>query len=374
MDKSIFDRPENFTNRELSWLEFNQRILGEARDRKNPLFERMKFLSITASNLDEFFMVRIASLKDMVNAGYKKKDIAGMTPQEQLGALNEKTHAFCEKQYTTYNRSLLPKLSEAGLEIVTFNSLSEKEEEFLEEYFHKNVYPVLTPMAIDSSRPFPLIQNKTLNIAALIKSRGEDKKEKKDYDIATVQVPSVLPRVIVLPQKDGGKRKCRVILLENVIEHYLDVLFLNHEIICSAPYRIMRNADLSIDEDDAEDLLKEIEKQAAKRDLEMPVLIQVNIAKEESKHGFEVEEIDEVFSNLKDYPHVKVRGLMMMAPHIESSETEKYFKMTQELLQRLQKEYPMYQLDQLSMGMSNDYHEALNHGSTMIRVGSALFK
>ena len=121
-------------------------------------------------------------------------------------------------------------------------------------------------------------------------------------------------------------------------------------------------------------LLKEIEKQAAKRDLEMPVLIQVNIAKEESKHGFEVEEIDEVFSNLKDYPHVKVRGLMMMAPHIESSETEKYFKMTQELLQRLQKEYPMYQLDQLSMGMSNDYHEALNHGSTMIRGGSALFK
>ena len=121
-------------------------------------------------------------------------------------------------------------------------------------------------------------------------------------------------------------------------------------------------------------LLKEIEKQAAKRDLEMPVLIQVNIAKEESKHGFEVEEIDEVFSNLKDYHHVKVRGLMMMAPHIESSETEKYIKMTQELLQRLQKEYPMYQLDQLSMGMSNDYHEALNHGSTMIRVGSALFK
>ena len=121
-------------------------------------------------------------------------------------------------------------------------------------------------------------------------------------------------------------------------------------------------------------LLKEIEKQAAKRDLEMPVLIQVNIAKEESKHGFEVEEIDEVFNCLKDYPHVKVRGIMMMAPHIESSETEKYFKMTQELLQRLQKDYPMYQLDQLSMGMSNDYHEALNHGSTMIRIGSALFK
>ena len=260
MNKSVFDQPDNFTNRELSWLEFNQRILGEARDRKNPLFERMKFLSITASNLDEFFMVRIASLKDMVNAGYQKKDIAGMTAQEQLRALNEKMQAFCEKQYTTYNRALLPKLSEEGLEIISFSELTEKEVDFLEEYFHKNIYPVLTPMAIDSSRPFPLIQNKTLNIATLIKSRNKDKKEKKEYDIATVQVPSVLPRVILLPQKDGPKRKCRVILLENVIEHYLDVLFLNHEIICSAPYRIMRNADLSIDEDDAEDLLKEIEK------------------------------------------------------------------------------------------------------------------
>lgn len=260
MNKNVFDQPDNFTNRELSWLEFNQRILGEARDRKNPLFERMKFLSITASNLDEFFMVRIASLKDMVNAGYQKKDIAGMTAQEQLRALNEKMQAFCEKQYTTYNRALLPKLSEEGLEIISFSELSEKEMDFLEAYFHKNIYPVLTPMAIDSSRPFPLIQNKTLNIAALIKSRNKDKKEKKEYDIATVQVPSVLPRVILLPQKDGPKRKCRVILLENVIEHYLDILFLNHEIICSAPYRIMRNADLSIDEDDAEDLLKEIEK------------------------------------------------------------------------------------------------------------------
>ena len=260
MNKSVFDQPDNFTNRELSWLEFNQRILGEARDRKNPLFERMKFLSITASNLDEFFMVRIASLKDMVNAGYQKKDIAGMTAQEQLRALNEKMQAFCEKQYTTYNRALLPKLSEEGLEIISFSELSEKEMDFLEEYFHKNIYPVLTPMAIDSSRPFPLIQNKTLNIAALIKSRNKDKKEKKEYVIATVQVPSVITRVILLPQKDGPKRKCRVILLENVIEHYLDVLFLNHEIICSAPYRIMRNADLSIDEDDAEDLLKEIEK------------------------------------------------------------------------------------------------------------------
>ena len=121
-------------------------------------------------------------------------------------------------------------------------------------------------------------------------------------------------------------------------------------------------------------LCEEIQKRAEKIDKVINCLVQVNISKEESKHGFEVEEIDEVFNSLKDYPHVKVRGLMMMAPHIESSETERYFKMTQELLQRLQKDYPMYQLDQLSMGMSNDYHEALKHGSTMIRIGSALFK
>ena len=260
-EKSIFDQPSNFRNRELSWVEFNQRILEEAKDKENPLFERMKFLSITASNLDEFFMVRIASLKDMVNAGYQKKDIAGMTPPEQLSALEKRTHLFIEKQYGTYNRSLLPKLGEAGLEILEYGAVTPEEEEYLEEYFHKNVYPVLTPMAIDSSRPFPLVQNKTLNIAALIESKG--KKEKKELDIATVQVPSVLPRIVRLPERREGK--IRVILLERLIEHFLDTLFLNHEIVSAASYRIMRNADLSIDEDDAEDLLKEIQKQLKKR-------------------------------------------------------------------------------------------------------------
>lgn len=120
-------------------------------------------------------------------------------------------------------------------------------------------------------------------------------------------------------------------------------------------------------------LLKEIEKQAAKRNIEMSVLIQVNIAREETKHGFMIEEIDEVFSSLKDYPHIKVRGLMMMAPNIDAKQTEKYFKETKELLDKLNNKYP-YQLDQLSMGMSNDYHEALRYGSTYIRIGSALFE
>lgn len=260
-EKVIFDQPSNFSNRELSWMEFNKRILGEAKDKQNPLFERMKFLSITASNLDEFFMVRIASLKDMVNAEYDKKDIAGMTAQEQLDALCKVTHEFMEKQYSVYSRSMLPKLREAGLWIVNYDELTEDEVEYLDQYFHKNVYPVLTPMAIDSSRPFPLIQNKTLNIAALIENKG--KKAKKEYDVATVQVPSVLPRIITLPK--NGEGMTRIVLLETLIEHFLPDLFLNHEIICSSSYRIMRNADLDIEEDEAEDLLKEIEKQLKKR-------------------------------------------------------------------------------------------------------------
>lgn len=271
-EKTSFDQPSNFRNRELSWMEFDQRILEEARDKENPLFERIKFLSITASNLDEFFMVRIASLKDMVNAGYQKKDIAGMTAQEQLDALNGRIHTFIEKQYSAYSRSLMPKLKEAGLEIIDYSMITSKEEEYLEEYFHKNIYPVLTPMAIDSSRPFPLIQNKTLNIAALLKHKDKEKekeKEKKEkekkitYDIATVQAPSVLPRVIILPRFETAS--LRVILLERVIEHFLDTLFLNYEVVSSGAYRIMRNADLPIDEDEAEDLLKEIEKQLKRR-------------------------------------------------------------------------------------------------------------
>ena len=162
--------PSNYVNRELSWLEFNYRVLSEARDKTIPLFERLKFLSITESNLDEFYMVRVASLKDMVHAKYTKPDIAGMTPSQQLEAIAEKTHQLVELQYSTYNRSLLPLLRQNGLRVITAHEdLTEEEGEFVDQYFQENVYPVLTPMAFDSSRPFPLIRNKTLIIAALLK-------------------------------------------------------------------------------------------------------------------------------------------------------------------------------------------------------------
>lgn len=252
-------KASNYVNRELSWLEFNYRILGEAKDKTIRPFERIKFLGITASNLDEFFMVRVASLMDMVHAGYTKPDIAGMTPAEQLERIIPKTKEFMNSQYVTYNRSLLPLLEKNGLHVITrHEDLTEAQGRYVDDFFDKDVYPVLTPMAVDASRPFPLIRNKTLNIGALIRKKGS-----KEVEIATVQVPSVLPRIVHVPGNQEGVQE--VILLEQVIEKNIARLFLNYEVISAHPYRIMRNADLTIDEDDAADLLKEIEKQIKQR-------------------------------------------------------------------------------------------------------------
>ncbi len=254
-------KPEYYENRELSWLKFNHRVLNEARDKSIPLLERLKFVSITSSNLDEFFMVRVASLKDMVHAGYKKKDIAGMTAQEQLDAINQDTRALVELQYSTYSRSLVPLLHSQGIEIVNAHEeLTPEQAAYVDHYFQENVYPVLTPMAVDASRPFPLIRNKSLNIAALLSKKDEKKAE---TEFATVQVPSVLPRIIQIPSTADGMQT--FLLLEQVIERNIHQLFLNYHVLCAYPYRIMRNADLSIDEDEAEDLLQEIQKQLKKR-------------------------------------------------------------------------------------------------------------
>ena len=237
-------KPEYYDNRELSWLKFDYRILSEARDKTNPLFERLKFLSITASNLDEFFMVRVASLKDMVHAGYEKEDIAGMTPKKQLLAINEDTHALVNLQYSTYNRSLVPLLKQQGVQMIAHHEgLNKKQAAFVDKYFEDNVYPVLTPMAVDSSRPFPLIRNKSLNLGALVKkkpdksekTKGEKGKEEKGKDdknreveFATVQVPSVLPRVVEIP--DDKERV--FIFLEEIIERNIEKLFLNYDVLC----------------------------------------------------------------------------------------------------------------------------------------------
>ncbi len=263
MTEKTFKSPDNFWNRELSWILFDKRVLSEALDKQIPLFERLKFLSITASNLDEFFMIRVASLKDMVNAGYSKTDIAGLTPKQQLKKLNVATHELVEMQYGAYNRSLLPLLKKNGLQVIMRKeNLTKEQGEYVDRYFEDNVYPVLTPMAVDSSRPFPLIRNKSLNIGALVKKKKESA-AKEEFEFATVQVPSVLPRIVPVPS-DKPEMKS-VILLEEIIERNINKLFLNYDIMSTCQFRIMRNADLTIDEDEAADLLKEIEKQIKKR-------------------------------------------------------------------------------------------------------------
>ena len=250
-----YTKPEYYKNRELSWLQFNERILLEAKDKTNRLFERLKFLSITASNLDEFFMVRVASLKDMVDAKFTKPDLAGMKPKEQLVEILKETHEFMGRQYSAFNRSLLPLLDKEGLTILTAHEqMNEVQCKFVDDYFDETIYPILTPMAVDSARPFPLIRNKSLNICVLLKGKDEE-------NYATVQVPAVVSRIVELPSDNGRT----VILLEQIIERNIDKLFSNHKVICAYPYRITRNADLSIDEDDAADLLEEIQKQLKKR-------------------------------------------------------------------------------------------------------------
>ncbi len=306
MEKTTeYGKPEYFENRELSWIKFDRRVLNEARDKTIPLLERLKFISITSSNLDEFFMVRVASLKDMLHAGVKKADIAGMDALKQLERVNEDTRELVNLQYSTYNRSLLPLMNQENIYIIdAYEKLTEEQAAFVDDYFENEVYPVLTPMAVDASRPFPLIRNKSLNIAAIIEYKGagglldhktqdaelsEDvqeelsdeaagsdsdkkkKKEKKDKkkkkgakpEFATVQVPSGMARLVPVPSENPDEKV--FILLEQVIEKNIDKLFLNYKVVCAYPYRIMRNADFSIDEDEAPDLLKEIQKQLKKR-------------------------------------------------------------------------------------------------------------
>ena len=251
--KIDFKNPSYYDNRELSWIKFDNRVLSEAKDKTIPLLERLKFVSITSSNLDEFFMVRVASLLDMVHANYKKRDIAGMTAGEQLAAINSATRELVNTQYNTYTRSLVPLMNKEGIYLVdAYEDLTKEQEKFVDRYFMESVYPVLTPMAVDASRPFPLIRNKTLNIAALLSS----KQAGDETVFATVQVPSVLPRLVQIPSEEGTKS---FILLEQIIERNIGILFSNYKVLCAHPYRIMRNADLTIDEDEASDLLKEIE-------------------------------------------------------------------------------------------------------------------
>ncbi|NLG92919.1 MAG: RNA degradosome polyphosphate kinase, partial [Clostridiales bacterium] len=185
-----------FINRELSWMDFNARVLEEAFKRGNPLMERIRFLSITASNLDEFFMVRVAGVKEQVNSDYRVEDTSGLTPKQLLPLLSEKIHAFTEKQYSCLHRSIVPAMKRKRITFLTPEEMDAKQKQYISDYFDKVLFPVLTPLAVDRSRPFPLLANKSLNIAVRLK--GEE-----DSYFAVVQVPSILSRFLEIPSENG---------------------------------------------------------------------------------------------------------------------------------------------------------------------------
>lgn len=273
-----------YFNRELSWLEFNNRILFESRDTKNPLLERLKFLSITASNMDEFYIVRVASLRDLLSVKYDELDISGRTVKQQLSEIDEKARAQMALMYSTYTRSLVPSLKNHNIFISDYRDLDDHAKEVCDDYFRSTLYPILTPMAVDASRPFPLIYNRQLNLCVLIDETEEEKQarlakqEKKgkvidpEYRFATLQVPTVVPRLFEMHLSTG----ICFVPIEGIIQANLSSLFIGSSVLASGFYRVMRNADLDIDEDEAEDLLKEIEEQVRKRRFGEIIRMEIN--------------------------------------------------------------------------------------------------
>ncbi|MGM0640211.1 MAG: RNA degradosome polyphosphate kinase [Thermotogota bacterium] len=283
MKEKNLDSYKYYTNRELSWLEFNNRVLEEALRRDNPLLERLKFLSITGSNLDEFYMIRVAGLKEQVKAEYTKKDLSGLTPSEQLKKISQKTHIMVEKQYKCLMRALIPQMKSNNIILKDISDLDKNEKKFLKKYFKSTIYPVITPMAVDQSRPFPLLPNKSINQAVRLK----DENGLEYY--AFLQVPSVLPRFIELPSEEEKKN---IIILEKVIQMFADRLFKGYEIIEMYPFRITRNADLSIDEEDVEDLLHEIESSLRQRQWGVPVRLELDKRASEEIKSFLLSMLD----------------------------------------------------------------------------------
>ncbi|GHP14126.1 polyphosphate kinase [Lentilactobacillus fungorum] len=266
--KIDFKDPNYYTNRELSWLDFNYRVLDEARDKANPLLERVKFLGITQSNLDEFFMVRVASLAKLTEVKYEGTDASGLTPAQQLKAVNDKAHDMLVKQYSTLNRSLLPAINQVGIRLLSVDELSDHQFQFIKGYFHDELYPVLTPMADDSSRPFPFISNDSLNLALRI-TKNDDVNGKNLY--ATLQVPSIFPRVVRLP--DGQND---FILIEDIIKRFVSQLFINYDIKEVTMFRVIRDMDLDVAEEDTSDLLKKVQQQLKLREHGQVIRLEVD--------------------------------------------------------------------------------------------------
>ena len=280
--------PTLYINRELSWLEFNERVLEEAQGKTNPIMERLKFLAISASNLDEFFMVRVSSL---LRNESNTPDASGMTPKEQLAAISKRVHEMVQKQYSCFTRSLVPAMEKENICFLTYAQLNSTQRQQVDAYFNRVLFQVLTPMAIDQSRPFPTLNNRTINIfvelapdkvASTIHTVEWDTEElrwrivektTKGPKYAVVQVPTVVPRIVPVPTDDEGAR--HYILLENILLQHIGRLFMGHTVTRTALLRVTRNSDLDIDEEEIEDLLDEVTRSIKDRRWGDPVRVEM---------------------------------------------------------------------------------------------------
>ncbi|MFB4164281.1 RNA degradosome polyphosphate kinase [Alteribacillus sp. JSM 102045] len=267
------NNPAFYNNRELSWLAFNKRVLEEALDERNPLLERCKFLAIFSSNLDEFFMVRVAGLKDQVKAGVKSpENKAGLTPKQQLSEIAKINHVLVDSQYKMFTETLLPNLRKENIEFASLDQLNNEQLTYLETYFDDIVLPVLTPLAIDAYRPFPMLVNKSINLAVVIKDQWKDTPEGEKLEI--VQVPRGLNRFVEIRNNNSTLRQ--FVILEDLLCHFIYKLFVGFHVESTTQFRITRNADLTIQEEGARDLLKEIEEELKMRKWGCAVRLEVN--------------------------------------------------------------------------------------------------
>jgi len=281
--------PDHYLNRELSWLEFNARVLEEAADPSNPWLERLKFLAIFSSNLDEFFEIRVAGLQQQVYAGVEPQDYGadGMAPAEQLAAIDRRAHELVAEQYRIVNDEVLPGLAAGGVEGVRLDDLTDAERRHVDTLFRASIAPVLTPLAIDPGHPFPHVHNKSLNIALVVERRNGGQPRRH---FAVVQVPAVLDRVVIV--STHGEGRVRFVLLEDIIARHLGELFGGLRVVSHTVFRVTRNTDLTIEEEDAEDLLEMIEESLRQRRRSDPVRLEISADAEEAFVGMLTEAHD----------------------------------------------------------------------------------
>ncbi|MFD0620290.1 polyphosphate kinase 1 [Paenibacillus sp. GCM10027629] len=318
-----------YVNRDLSWLEFNRRVLEEAQDPETPLLERVKFLSIVSSNLDEFMSVRVAGIHDQLRLGYHKKDFTGYTPSGLLKRLMKRTSKAVTDQYRTY-RELIRSLHKEGLVFTTFDDLNSTQQKAMQIYFDEIVFPVLTPMAVDQSRPFPLVHTNELYLAVVLQRRvyGPDKLQEPEQEpfFSVVQVPSILPRYIHVPNRTNSKKQ-EFILLEDLIKVHIEILFSGYIPVAVHGFRMTRNADLTLDEEGAEDLLEEIEKELRRRRWGVPVRLEI----ESGMHPYALQLLQEEFEIMEhvftiDGP-IDLSFLMKFAMSLQNADHLRYPKL-----------------------------------------------